>query len=259
MKKTARKGPKRTAPTAGALLPLLHAIVRRDLREFVVDAGMAALADVLEQERAAACGPRYAHQPERHAFRAGHTRGELVLAGRRVQAARPRARTVDGEEVTLPSWRAFSSEDPLQERALEQALVGVSTRRYARSLEDVPAGVRTRGTSRSAVSRRFVSATEQQMAKWLGRDLSEIDVIVLMVDGVYIDDHVILAALGIDAEGKKHVLGIREGATENATACTALLGDLRERGMRTDQTTLAVLDGSKALAKSVHEVFGGRV
>jgi putative transposase len=258
MKKTARKGPKSTAPTTGALLPLLHAIVRRDLREFVVDAGMTALADVLEQERAAACGPRYAHQPERHAFRAGHATGELVLGGRRVQAKRPRARTVDGEEVTLPSWRAFSSEDPLHERALEQALVGVSTRRYARSLEDVPAGVRTRGVSRSAVSRRFVSATEQQMAKWLGRDLSEIDLVVLMVDGVYVDDHVILAALGIDAEGKKHVLGVREGATENSTACTALLGDLRERGMRTDQTTLAVLDGSKALAKSVREVFGGR-
>ena len=96
------------------------------------------------------------------------------------------------------------------------------------------------------------------MAKWIGRVLSAIDLVVLMVDGVYIDDHVILAALGIDAEGKKHVLGVREGATENATACTALLGDLRERGMRTDQTTLAVLDGSKALAKSVREVFGGR-
>lgn len=258
MKKTARKGPKRTGPSAGPLLPLLHAIVRRDLREFVVDAGMAALADVLEQERAAVCGPRYAHQAERRAFRTGHAAGELVLGGRRVRVERPRARTVDGDEVTLPSWRAFADEDPLHERALEQALVGVSTRRYARSLEDVPAGVRTRGTSRSAVSRRFVAATEQQMATWLGRDLGEIDLVVLMVDGVHVDDHVVLAALGIDSDGKKHVLGIREGATENATACTALLGDLRERGMRTDRTVLTVLDGSKALAKSVRDVFGRR-
>jgi putative transposase len=237
---------------------LLHAIVRRDLREFVVDAGMAALADVLEQERAAVCGPRYAHQPERRAFRAGHALGELVLGGRRVQVERPRARSVDGDDVTLPSWRAFADEDPLHERALEQALVGVSMRRYARSLEDVPAGVRTRGTSRSAVSRRFVAATEQQMATWLGRDLGEIDLIVLMVDGVHVDDHVVLAALGIDSDGKKHVLGIREGATENATVCTAILEDLRERGMRTDRTVLAVLDGSKALAKSVRDVFGRR-
>src|SRR5262249_10081626 len=149
-------------------------------------------------------------------------------------------------------------EDPLHERALEQALVGVSTRRYVRSLEDVPAGVRTRGTSRSAVSRRFVAATEQQMATWLGRDLGEIDLVVLMVDGVHGGGHVVLAALGIDSDGKKHVLGVREGATENATACTALLGDLRERGIRTDKTVLAVLDGSKALAKSVRDVFGRR-
>lgn len=256
MKKTARKGPKRTGPSAGPLLPLLHAIVRRELRDFVVGAGMTALAEVLEQERAAVCGPRYEHRADRRAFRAGHAMGELVLGGRRVQVKRPRARTVDGDEVALPSWRAFASEDPLHERALAQALVGVSTRRYARSLEGMPADVRTRGTSRSAVSRRFVAATEQQMGTWLGRDLADVDLVVLMIDGVHIDDHVVLAALGIDAEGKKHVLGIREGATENSTACTALLGDLRERGMRTDRTVLAVLDGSKALAKSVREVFG---
>ena len=96
------------------------------------------------------------------------------------------------------------------------------------------------------------------MAEWLGRNLSGIDLAVLMIDGVYVDSHVLLVALGIDADGKKHVLGIREGATENATACTALLSDLRERGMRTDRAILAILDGSKALAKAVHSVFGER-
>jgi transposase-like protein len=240
------------------LLPMLHAIVRRDLREFVVEQGMKALAGVLEAERAAVCGPRYAHQQGRRAYRAGHAPGELVLGGRRVQVARPRARTLDGDEVLLPSWRDYADEDPLRERAVEQMLLGVSTRRYSRSLEGVPESVRVRGTSRSAVSRRFVAATEQQMSTWLGRDLTEIDLVVLMVDGVYIEDHVILAALGIDSDGKKHVLGIREGATENAAACTALLGDLRDRGMRTDRTTLVVIDGSKALAKSVRDVFGVR-
>ena len=123
----------------------------------------------------------------------------------------------------------------------------------------MPAGVHTRGTSRSAVSRRFVAATEQQMGTWLGRDLGEIDLVVLMIDGVHIDEHVVLAALGIDSDGNKHVLGIREGATETSTACTALLGDLRERGIRTDRTVLAVLDGARALAKSVREVFGRHV
>jgi transposase-like protein len=182
-----------------------------------------------------------------------------VLGGRRVRVDRPRARTVDGHEVALPSWVAFGAEDPLHERAVEQMLVGVSTRNYNRSLEPVPDELVSRGTSRSAVSRRFVAATERQMAEWLGRDLSAIDLVVLMVDGVYVgDDHVMLVALGIDAQGAKHVLGVREGATENAATCTALLTDMRERGLRTNRAILAVIDGSKALAKAIRDVFGTR-
>jgi len=108
------------------------------------------------------------------------------------------------------------------------------------------------------VSRRFVAATQAQMGEWLGRDLSGLDLAVVMLDGVHVHEHVLLVALGIDADGQKHVLGVREGATENATACTALLADLRERGMRTDRTTLVIIDGSKALAKAVRGVFGAR-
>jgi transposase-like protein len=234
----------------------LGEVVRRDLREFVISAGTAALAAVLEAERTQVVGPRYAHLPTRSARRAGSTRGELVMGGRRVQVRRPRARTLGGDEVTLPSWAAFAAEDPLHDRAVNQMLVGVSTRRYARSLEPLAAPLPERGTSRSAVSRRFVAATEKQMAEWLGRDLSKLDLGVLMIDGIVIADHVLLVALGIDADGKKHVLGVREGATENAAACTALLADLRERGLRTERAILAVIDGSKALAKAVRNVFG---
>lgn len=254
MEKIARKDGATEAP----MLHVLGEMVRRELREFVVVAGMTALATVLEQERSGVCGPRYTHNLKRHARRTGHAPGELVMGGRRVRVKRPRARTLDGNEVVLPSWTAFAAEDPLHERALTQMLVGVSTRKYGRSLESVPDGVSTRGTSKSAVSRRFVATTETQMGLWLGRDLGDVDVAVLMLDGVYIEDHVLLVALGIDSDGKKHVLGIREGATENATACTSLLSDLRERNLRTDRTTLIVLDGAKALAKSVRDVFGAR-
>jgi len=160
--------------------------------------------------------------------------------------------------VQLPSWTKFGAEDPLDERAVEQMLVGVTTRRYQRSLEPLPADLPSRGTSKSAVSRRFVAATERQMAEWLGRDLGALDLGVLMIDGVYIDERVLLVALGIDADGKKHVLGVREGATENAAACTAMLADLRERGLDTDRPILVVVDGSKALPKAVRNVFGER-
>ena len=255
MKKTARKvEPREVEPRPLALA--LSEVVRKDLREFVIDAGLSALAVVLEQERTEVCGPRYTHHTDRQAHRTGHAPGELVLGGRRVGARRPRARTVDGREVELPSWAAFSAEDPLTERALEQMLVGVSTRRYERSLEPIAGEAKTRGTSKSAVSRRFVAATEAQMGEWLGRDLSDIDLAVLMLDGVHVEEHVLLVALGIDVDGKKHVLGIREGATENAAACKALLADLEERGLRKARTVLVVIDGSKALARAVRDVFG---
>jgi transposase-like protein len=272
MKKTARK----THPTEDAR-PQLRAVLaeaaartqlqlqlelgdamRRDLREFVIAAGATALAAVLEAERTQAVGPRYAHLPTRSARRAGSARGELVMGGRRVQVRRPRARSLEGAEIQLPSWTAFAAEDPLDERAVNQMLVGVTTRRYARSLEPLAAPLPERGTSKSAVSRRFVAATQKQMDEWLGRDLSQLDLAALMIDGIVIAEHVMLVALGIDTDGKKHVLGVREGATENATACTALLADLRDRGLRTDRAVLVVIDGGKALAKAVRNVFGAR-
>lgn len=259
MKNTARNRKlKEVVPTTPTTQLTLADVVRADLHEFVIGAGTAALAAVLEHERTQLAGPRYAHLPTRRAHRAGSAPGELVMGGRRVQVRRPRTRTVDGRELELPSWRAFAAEDPLHERAVEQMLIGVSTRSYARSLEPVPTELAVRGTSRSAVSRRFVAATEKQMAEWLGRDLSSIDLVVLMIDGVYVDEHVLLVALGIDAEGKKHVLGVREGATENAASCTALLVDMRERGLNTERGVLAILDGAKALTKAVRDVYGSR-
>ncbi len=161
--------------------------------------------------------------------------------------------------MTLPSWAVFRDHNPLNERAVEQMLVGVSTRKYERSLEPVARTLQTRGTSKSAVSRRFVAATQARVKTWLERDLSTIDIAVLMIDGLHVDEHVMLVSLAIDVDGKKHVLGMREGATENATSCTQLLSDLQARGLRTDKAILAVLDGSKALAKAVRTVFGSRV
>lgn len=259
MRKTARKSASREGTACSPSLVLaLGEVVREDLRAFVVSAGIAALGALLERERSELCGPRYVHQAQRRARRGGHAPGELVMAGRRVRVQRPRVQAVNGHEVKLPSWELFSSEDPLNERAVEQMLVGVSTRKYARSLEAVPAELCAHGTSKSAVSRRFVAATEAQMGEWLGRDLSNLDLAALLLDGVHVHEHVLLVALGVDSDGQKHVLGVREGASENATACTALLSDLRERGLRTDRTTLIVIDGSKALAKAVRDVFGSR-
>ena len=228
-------------------------VIGRELHELVMSAGMKVLAKMLEAEREQLCGPRYAHSSSRKATRGGHAPGELALGGRRVSVSCPRVR---GREVALRPWDLFAGVDALNERALEQMVIGVSTRKYARSLEDVD--LKTRGTSKSAASRRFVALTQARLDEMMKADLSKIDVAALMIDGIAVGKHVVLVALGIDVDGPKHIIGIHEGATENAAACTALLASLRERGMRTDRTILVVIDGSKALRKAVTDVFGNK-
>lgn len=233
--------------------------VRRTAYEFVIEHGLAALGAQLRDDVRAACGAeRYGHLEERSAYRHGHAEGRVVLGGRSVTMSRPRVRTRGGEEHVLPTWAWATREDPLDERATEQMMIGVSTRKYARSLDRLPETVEEVGTSKSAVSRRFVRETKRRLADVLGRSLREIDLAVLLIDGVHFADNVVLIAIGVDAEGGKHVLGLREGATENATSCTQLLADLVERGLRSDRSILVVLDGAKALRKAVRDVFGDR-
>jgi putative transposase len=260
MGKGAKKAERGQAENVQALLPIaaLAFTLRRGLREFVVESGLKALSVLLEQERTELCGPRYKHEPERAAHRAGFTTGGLAMGGRRVQVRRPRVRT-DEREQELPTWRQFSSEDPLHARALEEMVIGVSTRKYRRALEELPPEVKERGTSKSAVSRRFIAATRKELATWLGRDLSQVELAAVMIDGLgFGDERVVVIALGIDVRGKKHVLGIHEGATENAAACGALLDDIIARGVSTKRSKLFVIDGSKALVKAIRDRFGER-
>lgn len=240
------------------VVPSTRDIVRPALLQTVLGLGLEQIYEIVEEERTQLCGPKHARDPERDAGRSGTAPSELVLGGRRVSLRRPRVRTMDGQELELDSWQHFAEEDPLDERAMEQMVIGVSTRKYKRSLEPTGDEVKTRGTSRSAVSRRFVSGTSKRLKELLSRNLSGLDIVALMLDGLVVGDHVALVALGIDADGHKHPLGVQEGATESAAACTKLLADLRDRGMRTDRSLLVVMDGSKALRKAVHDIFGNR-
>jgi len=146
--------------------------------------------------------------------------------------------------------------DPLNRRVVEQMLVGVATRQYARSLEPLPAAVISRGTSKSAVSRRFVARTTAQLERWQSQPLDALDLVGLILDGVHVGEHCLIVALGIAADGGKHALGLWEGSTENAAVCQSLLSNLQSRGLRTDRSLLVLLDGSKALRKAVRETFG---
>jgi transposase-like protein len=251
-----RKGQEQSVP--GQLKLPLRELVREALFDTVIVSGLEYVGEVLEEERRALCGPRYQHDPQRQASRAGSVPSSLSLGGRRVEVERPRARSIDGQELILPSWRAWNARDPLEQRAIEQMLVGVSTRRYSRSLEPLPAALKVHGVGKSAVSERFVVGTERKLAALLRQRLDGLQLIAVMIDGVRFADHVVLAAVGIDTGGEKHVLGLREGATENAASCKALLADLIERGLPTERTLLFVIDGAKALHRALTDTFGDR-
>ncbi len=255
MKKSAKSKDGRKA-ARGQLWLHLPGMVREALYDTVIGAGLACVDEVLETERVALCGERYEHLPDRQALRAGYVASSLVLGGRRVAVQRPRARSVAGRELGLPSWREWSARDPLEQRAVEQMVLGVSTRGYARSLEPLPEAVAVRSISKSAVSERFIYGTERKLAELMSRDLRQLRVVALLIDGVHFGEHVVLAAVGVDEHGDKHVLGLREGATENAAAVRALLADLVERGLDPNRALLIVIDGAKALHKAVVEVFG---
>jgi transposase-like protein len=256
-----KKNIKRPALTAEVLeqlrLPLAE-LMRTTLLDTVITAGSMQAIRMLHEEQELLCGPRHAQSEDRQAYRHGTSAGSLVMGGRRVTMPRPRARSIDGRELALPTWEQWSNEDPLKERALAQMLLGVSTRGYARSLEPLPVPLPERGKSKSAVSRRFVEGTQKRLSELMQRELSGLKLAVLMIDGIHFEDHVVLSALGIDEAGCKHVLGLWEGATENARACKGLLEELISRGLVSDRAMLVVIDGAKALHKAATDVFGNR-
>jgi len=228
------------------------------LLALAVGAGLQVMQAMMDADVTALAGPKGRHDAERTALRHGRERGSVTLGGRRVPVTRPRVRAADGSgELPIASYELFTSTEILGKMAMEKMLAGLSTRRYPVGLE--PVGQRTTetssATSKSAVSRKFVAMTETALGELLSRDLSGLDLVALMIDGVHFAESCCIVALGIDLEGNKHPLALVEGATENATVVTDLLVDLRERGMDVTRPMLVGLDGSKALRKAVLDVL----
>jgi putative transposase len=236
----------------------LAGAAREGLLALAVGTGLGVLGELLAVDVDRLVGPRGRHNPDRTAVRHGTEPGQVTLGGRRVRVDRPRVRTADGTgEVPVPTWEAFASTELLDQLAVERLLARLSTRRYQAGLEPVGTAVEqaAAGTSKSAVSRRFVAATEHALAELLAADLSGLDLVALMVDGVHVAEHCCVVALGITGEGTKVPLGLAEGATENATVVTDLLAGLRDRGLDVTRPILVVIDGAKALRRAVTDVF----
>jgi putative transposase len=231
---------------------------KEGLLALAVGTGLQVMPAMFAEDAGRLCGPDGKHNPERAGYRHGTGSGSVTLGGRRLPVTRPRLRAADGSgELRLPSYDLFSSTEILGKMALEKMLAGLSSRRYSRGLEPAGAAVEetATATSRSAVSRRFVAATETALEQLMSRRLDDLDLVAFMVDGVHFGEHTCVVALGIGIDGTKHPLAVEEGSTENATLVTDLITGLRDRGLDVTRPVLAVLDGSKALAKAVKDVF----
>src|SRR5690349_4686674 len=235
--------------------------VRSSFDKFCLIAGIEALQELLQEEAAALCGERHQRHAGRRGRRWGGTRSPVAFHGGRVGVDRPRVRSREGEqELVLPSWVAAQDEEWLGQWAMNQMLINVSTRKFRRSVRlpdgDV-ASLPGDGTSKSAVSRKFVALSNAKLRDWLASDLSTLDLLAIQIDGVHIRDELILvAAVGIDGRGEKHPLGLVEGATENAATVQALLDTLVERGLDPAGVWLFIIDGAKALSTAIRRTFG---
>jgi hypothetical protein len=234
----------------------LAGTMKEGLLALAVGAGLQVMQVLMDESVTAICGPRGEHDPDRAGVRHGREAGSVVLGGRQVPVRRPRVRTPDKKsEVGVRAYELFASTELLGELALERMMAKLSTRRYRAGLEPVGVAVEAsaRSTSRSAVSRRFVQMTERALDEMMSADLSELDLVALLIDGVHFAEHLCVVALGITIDGTKIPLGVVEGSTENATVVKALLTDLRDRGLDVTRPVLVVIDGAKALASAVRE------
>ena len=226
--------------------------------------GLEVMAELMDAEVAEIAGPRGRHDPERTANRHGTESGTVTLGGRRVPVRRPRVRTVatgdePEREVALASYETLASTDLLAEGIVARMLAGISTRGYPVALEPVGAAVEQQATStsKSAVSRRFVTATAERLAELESAPLDGQRWLIVFIDGFGLGEHTLVGALGVTADGTKVPLGVAEGSTENAAVCTRLLSDLAERGLDAEKGVLFVVDGGKAAGKAIRDVYGG--
>jgi len=234
--------------------------VDSSFERFCLTAGIGAIEQMLCEDARQLAGAPHSRGEGRVGHRWGMTKGKIGFHGGKVAVHRPRLRSYDGHEVALPTWTAAQAEDWLGRWAMNLMLINVSTRKLRRAVRlpegDLPVTAGD-GTSKSAASRRFVALSAARLAEWMASDLSKLDLLVIQIDGLHIgNDLVLVAALGIDANGHKHPLGLIEGATENAAVAQAPIDNLIERGLDPAVCRLFIVDGAKALSKVIGRSFG---
>jgi len=242
-------------PAVQMVLPLAEMVgwLRKGVGELIRQAGLQLMELLMEQEVRELVGERSRQQPDRRASRWGKERGFCVVMGQKVPVERPRVRTTDDQEVRLGSYEMFHRGEPLTETVWEKLMLGLSTRKYGQAVREFSEAY---GLEKSAISEHFIEASRVKLKEMMERRLDKVKLCALLIDATPFAGQQMVAALGISQDGRKTILGIRQGATENATVVGELLGDLVNRGLDFSEPRLYVLDGGKALHAAVKKYAG---
>ena len=242
-------------PAVQMMLPMAEMMgwLRKGVGELIRQAGLQLMDLLIQEEVRELAGERSERQTERAANRWGSERGYCVVMGQKVPIQRPRVRTTDDKEVRLGSYEMFHRGEPLTETVWEKLMLGLSTRNYGQAIRQFTEAY---GLEKSAVSEHFIEASRAKLKKMMERRLDKTRLCALLIDATPFQGQQMVAALGIDEYGRKMILGIRQGATENATVVGELLGDLVDRGLDFNEPRLYILDGGKALTAAVKKHAG---
>jgi putative transposase len=242
-------------PAVQMMLPMADMMgwLRKGVGELIRQAGLQLMDLLMQEEVRELAGERSERQSARTANRWGSERGFCVVMGQKVPIQRPRVRTTDDKEVRLGSYEMFHRGEPLTETVWEKLMLGLSTRNYGQAMRQFTEAY---GLEKSAVSEHFIEASRAKLKTMMGRRLDKTRLCALLIDATPFQGQQMVAALGIDEHGRKMILGIRQGATENATVVGELLGDLVERGLDFTEPRLYILDGGKALSAAVKKHAG---
>ena len=253
-----------TTPSGSSLVGEAFEALTESFERFCLMAGIESLMQMMNEDVTRLAGGRYEHGPEKPGYRWGSSKARLGFHGGKVEVDRPRVRSkTTGKEVALPSREEISAGGFLDQWAMNLMVMNVATRKFGRAVRLPEAGVPAQvgsGLSKSAVSRRFKVLSQAKLDEWMTSDLSELDLVAIQLDGLHLDDHLLMiGAVGIEVSGQKHPLGVVEGATGNATTVQALLDNLIKRGLDPEGCYLFIVDGAKALSKALRRTFGADI
>jgi transposase-like protein len=245
------------AGSGQALLPMLELLegAQASIDELMHETAVALVEQLLVLSAQELAGAKQRGRDGGPVLWHGAQRGVVALAERQLRVQRPRLRDKNGREVPVPAYDRLREDANVGARVRDILVAGVSTRRYAAVL---PEAAGTVGVSKSTVSRRFIEASAAQLAALNERSLADLTVLVIYIDGIVVSGHHIIAAVGVDETGDKHLLGLALGASENALVVKDLLRGMIERGLDAQLSYLFVIDGGAALRSAIDEMFGQR-